>query len=325
MLASAAGGAANNSVIFQAQVGRKAVHIMSKKIQQAFIESISANEQQQAEATAAMQHYLDLSAQAQQTIDKFADSACIQITRPTIEHVLSVNQKADTRTVSDGIDYLDHTACVSVFCELGKAGHSIDRAVASTISDFLIDRGVSQSQADDGKVWRAIKAECEAVTRDEANAPLLKFPQQWENYFSCVKRAISLGYNVMALQGLDSDGIKRVTSRSQLLSYIKANRPDVVKATLEERTCTSLESIAELLADDDCAIGSEHLSETAKQAVRDLAAACLSDYDLQVLADKPAPSAEDVIRDLLDDGHADLMQAMLAAYLAQSVKTGTHG
>lgn len=213
----------------------------------------------------------------------------------------------------DAIDYIDHDAAVETLRAYGDICYSLSSVCGSLISDFLMSDRRSQSAATDSKLWKAVKVDCEK-SLDLPDG--YQFPSQWQQYFSDVKKALEVGFLVSHLQTLGDDGVKRVKARSALRAFISAMKEKTAPTTIEDRISASLSKLGDsYLSESSFDPQSISLDNGSKEAVKAIALANIGRTELLESLGAIPESGENLIRQLIDDGYADLMVKMGMAYL----------
>lgn len=175
--------------------------------------------------------------------------------------------------------HLDQAASIAVLSAVGQAFRSIDAACASFIGDFLIGDSRSQTAAKDNKAWSAIKRDCES-TIEKHGILIGTLPQQWQNYWSKAKKALSLGFPVTSLQYMGKSG-PCCAGRYELQQFIKAQEQPkdklIVMGEQFERLAIRLDGgedgEGEVFAGGDVTISERAASVLAEVALSNLSSA----------------------------------------------------
>lgn len=262
-------------------------------------------------------------ADALEIIAQHSGCAVIKQYEPIEEFVLSCryDKRAATTTkvLIDEVEYMPHDEAANILHSLGTVRHSISRAVNSLIADYLIDRADivlavfgNPDEKAANKSWKEIKAGAERQISPDGS---LHFPQQWENYFSLVKAAGRLGKNPMTLKW-QAGATVRVASEAALRAFIKERKPATVKRTNVERAGAAIDTIIDLAeSDDGLSLGSSDLSALQQEMIVQLAKVLPMPMRIEI-AEQQLPEPAEIVRNLLDDGHAAMMRQMLDAYEA---------
>jgi hypothetical protein len=144
--------------------------------------------------------------------------------------VLSHQVKKDLTEVTHSdkeVVHISQDDALAILKSNADSFRSIDSACASLVADFLISDSRSQSAASDNKAWSQLKKELETKLGNMGIA-LGTLPQQWQNYWSKTKKALSLGFPVTSLVYAGKSGLVVCAGRYELQTFIKAQetKPD---------------------------------------------------------------------------------------------------
>lgn len=207
---------------------------------------------------------------------------------------------------------------------VGGAYRSVEACCASLIADRLISDSRTGAAIGDKKLWATLKKECEKDL-ESRGLILSRLPQQWANYWTQCHKALSLGFPLMGLFYVGAEERECVTSRSQLIAFVKAQ--NVEKTPKEERAAKSLESLAVMLDGGDDGTGEIisgadiHVSERTAAVLAEIALNSLSTEALREVVTKTM-SLEETIGELVALHGAD---AIISLVNDSVMATGTNG
>lgn len=207
---------------------------------------------------------------------------------------------------------------------VGNIHRSVEACCASLIADRLISDSRTGAAIGDKKQWAEIKKDCEKDL-ESRGLILSRLPQQWANYWTQCHKALVLGFPLMGLFYVGAEERECVTSRSQLMAFVKAQ--NVEKTPKEERAAKSLESLAVMLDGGEDGTGEIisgadiHVSERTAVVLAEIALNSLSTESLREVVAQ-VMNLEDTIAELVRLHGAD---AIISLVNDSVMATGTNG